>query len=86
MYAIKSSGQLGILRQNSDLAQFVVEGEFTGRLLGNGYFGSVEEVRNSKPCTNCLVCAAHFISLCIDLDCCQRSFMCCKKDQAICRA
>ena len=42
---VKSCGQLGILRQNSDLAQFVVEGEFTGRELGNGYFGSVEEVR-----------------------------------------
>ena len=46
MHAVKSSGQLGILRQNMDLTQFVVEGEFTGRQLGNGYYGSVEEVRN----------------------------------------
>ena len=44
MQAVKTSGQLGILRRNLDLAQFVVEGTFTGRQLGSGYFGSVEEV------------------------------------------
>ena len=43
--AAKTSGQLSILRQNIDLAQFVVEETFTGRQLGSGYFGSVEEVR-----------------------------------------
>ena len=43
--AAKTSGQLSILRRNVDLAQFVVEGTFTGRQLGSGYFGSVEEVR-----------------------------------------
>ena len=52
---VKSRGQLGILRQNSDLAQFVVEGEFTGRQLGNGYFGSVEEVKHSN-----LYCTSYY--------------------------
>ena len=55
MHAVKSSGQLDILRQNSDLAQFVVEGQFTGRHLGNGYFGSVEEVKEFKSQLNLLV-------------------------------
>ena len=44
MHAVKASGQLDILRQNMDLTRFVVEGKFTGRQLGNGYYGSVEEV------------------------------------------
>ena len=57
MHAVKSSGQLEILRQNSDLAPFVVEGEFTGRQLGNGYFGSVEEVKR----TNLAPSNYHFI-------------------------
>ena len=45
MHAVKSRGQLDILRQNSDLTQFVIEGDFSGRKLGSGFFGSVEEVR-----------------------------------------
>ena len=40
----KSSGQLGILSCINNLAQYVVEGVFTGQQLGHGYFGSVEEV------------------------------------------
>lgn len=52
MHAVKSSGQLGILRQNSDLAPFIIEGEFTGRQLGNGYFGSVEEVKRTSLAPN----------------------------------
>ena len=44
MQAVKTSGQLGVIRQNIDLAQFVVEGTLTGRELGSGYFGTVEEV------------------------------------------
>lgn len=42
--AVRTSGQLSILRRNIDLAQYVVEGAFTGRQLGSGYFGTVEEV------------------------------------------
>ena len=46
MRAVKSCGQLGILRHNIDLTQYVIEGKLTGRQLGKGYYGSVEEVRN----------------------------------------
>jgi hypothetical protein len=49
VHAVKSRGQLDILRQNADLTRFVIEGDFTGRKLGSGFFGSVEEVRNFKP-------------------------------------
>ena len=42
--AVKTSGQLGTIQQNINLAQFVVEGTLTGRELGSGYFGTVEEV------------------------------------------
>ena len=44
VHAAKSRGQLDILRQNTDLTQFVIEGDFTGRKFGSGFFGSVEEV------------------------------------------
>ena len=36
------------LRNNQDLARFVVEGEANGRQLGTGSYGSVEEVRIVK--------------------------------------
>ena len=32
------------LRNNQDLARFVIEGEANGRQLGTGSYGSVEEV------------------------------------------
>ena len=32
------------LRNNQDLARFVIEGEGNGRQLGTGSYGSVEEV------------------------------------------
>lgn len=48
--AVKTSGQLGLLRRNLDLAQFVIEGTFTGTQLGSGYFGSVEEVCLDETC------------------------------------
>ena len=58
--AVKTSGQLGILRCNLDLAQFVVEGTFTGRQLGSGYFGSVEEVGiKAKPAVLPLIPFGH---------------------------
>ena len=49
VHAVKSRGQLDILRQNIDLTQFVIEGDFAGRKLGSGFFGSVEEVRLLSP-------------------------------------
>ena len=33
------------LRNNRDLAHFVIKGEANGRQLGTGSYGSVEEVR-----------------------------------------
>ena len=36
--------RLGALRNNQDLARFVIEGEANGRQLGIGSYGSVEEV------------------------------------------
>lgn len=50
MHAVKSRGQLDILRRNADLTQFVIEGDFTGRKLGSGFFGSVEEVLRYFHC------------------------------------
>ena len=36
--------RLGALRNNRQLARFVVEGKATGKQLGTGSYGSVEEV------------------------------------------
>ena len=87
MHVVKSKGQLGILRQNIDLTQFVIEGDFTGRQLGKGFFGSVEEVRNIKYHFN----ATSLQNVCILLltnqtDHYQRSYMCWENDQAIRRS
>ena len=39
---------LHALRNNQDLARFVIEGESNGRQLGTGSYGSVEEVSISQ--------------------------------------
>jgi hypothetical protein len=36
------------LRDNQDLAHFVIEGEANGRQLGTGSYGSVEEVSSNN--------------------------------------
>ena len=38
--------QLQALRNDRELARFVVEGRATGKQLGTGFYGSVEEVNS----------------------------------------
>jgi hypothetical protein len=52
--------QLQALRNDRELARFVVEGRATGKQLGTGSYGSVEEV--------CIVEGFNFNSDLIDLD------------------
>ena len=40
----RQSQGLHALRNNPDIARFVIEGEANGRQLGTGSYGSVEEV------------------------------------------
>ena len=44
--------RLRALRNDRNLARFVVEGRTTGRKLGTGSYGSVEEVRNIRAALN----------------------------------
>ena len=41
---IRDFGMARQLRNNQDLARFVIQGEANGRQLGTGSYGSVEEV------------------------------------------
>ena len=41
--------RLRVLRNDRNLARFVVEGRATGKQLGTGSYGSVEEVIKQEP-------------------------------------
>ena len=44
----QGSFRLHALRDNPDIANFVIEGESNGRQLGTGSYGSVEEVSQKQ--------------------------------------
>ena len=54
---------LHTLRNNPDIARFVIEGEANGRHLGTGSYGSVEEVSKRGSIymeySNTMICGQH---------------------------